>query len=209
METRRKEPTCGGSGSFIVSRCELQRIVSNGLGAGFAGLTLLAVLLGLATLLALVLAGVVLIRRRSGAIPRLLTYVSGGLGLGVLLVAGFGVLALYDEAPPLAALFVAVVVLPLAAVGIFLRRTTELTPLDSLATAGWAWSLPFVVGVVITVGLPVAVRSGFDLAPVESQRLGLVWIATTVGGLVVVVGSLVLGKLTGTLLQDGERGMNP
>lgn len=205
METRRKEPTRGGSGGFIVSGREHHCIVSNGLGAGFAGLTLVAILLGLATLLALALVGVYVIRRRSGQVPHLLTYVSVGVLLVVVLVAGFGVLALYDEAPPLAALFVAIVVLPLAVVGIFLRRSTELTRLDSLATAGWAWSLPFVVGVVVTFGLTIGVRSTFDLAPVESQRLGLIWIATAVGGLVVVLGSLGLGTQTGTLLQDGVR----
>lgn len=168
--------------------------MSNGLGAGFAGLTLLAVLLGLATLLALSLIGVFVFRRRTDAVPRHLKYFSVAVLGGVILVAGFGVLALYDEAATLAALFLAIVLLPLAAVGVYVQRATGLNRLDTLATVGLAWSLPFLVGLVVTFGLTTGIGSTFDLAPAESRRLGLAWIASTVGGIVVVIGSVLLGK---------------
>jgi hypothetical protein len=50
--------------------------MSNGLGAGFFGVTLLMILLGLAAVLTLVLVGVVGFRRRTGTVPQLLKYVS-------------------------------------------------------------------------------------------------------------------------------------
>ena len=168
--------------------------MSNGLGAGFFGVTLLAVLLGLAAVLTLALVGVVGFRRRTGSVPNLLKYVSIAVLGGVLLVAGFGVLAMYDEAVLLAVLFLAIVFVPLAAVGIYLHYMTELTWLDALVTTGLAWSLPFVIGVGVTFGLTIGVSSVLDLAPTESQRLGVVWIAMIVGGAVVVLGSVLLGK---------------
>lgn len=168
--------------------------MSNGLGTGFFGLTLLAILLGLAAVLTLVLVGMVGFRRRTGTVPQLLKYVSIAVLGGVLLVAGFGVLAMYDEAALLAVLFLAIVFVPLVAVGIYLHQTTELTWVDALVTTGLAWSLPFVIGVGGTFGLTIGVSSTFDLAPVESQRLGVVWIAMLVGGAVIEIGSVFLGK---------------
>ncbi|WP_254861368.1 hypothetical protein [Natronomonas gomsonensis] len=168
--------------------------MSNGLGAGFFGLTLLAILLGLAAVLTLALVGVVEFRRRIGTVPQLLKYVSIAVLGGVLVVAGFGVLAMYDEAVLLAVLFLVIVFVPLTVVGIYLHQTIELTRVDVLVTAGLAWSLPFVIGVGVTFGLTIGVSSTFDLAPAESQRLGVVWIAMFVGGAVIVIGSVLLGK---------------
>jgi len=168
--------------------------MSNGLGAGFFGLTLLAILLGLAAVLTLALVGVVGFRRRIGTVPQLLKYVSIAVLGGVLVVAGFGVLAMYDEAVLLAVLFLVIVFVPLTVVGIYLHQTTELTRVDVLVTTGLAWSVPFVIGVGVTFGLTIGVSSTFDLAPAESQRLGVVWIAMLVGGAVIVTGSVLLGR---------------
>lgn len=168
--------------------------MSNGLGAGFFGLTLLALLLGLAAVLTLALVGAVGIRRRNGTVPQHLKYVSITVLGGALLVAGFGVLAMYDEAVLLVALLLVIVFLPLAVVGIYLYQMTELTRLDALATTGLAWSLPFVLGVGVTFGITVGISSMFSLAPAESRRLGVVWIAILVGGGVIVIGSVLLGR---------------
>lgn len=168
--------------------------MSNGLGAGFGGLMLLAVLSGMAGLLGLSLAGVVVSRRRTGTFPRILRYLSAAVLFGVILVAGFAVLALYDETATLAAVFLAIVLVPLGAVGIYLHRMTELSRLDILATAGLAWSIPFLIGLAVTFGGLIVVTNVFDLAPAESQQLGLHWIVTAVGAVVVVLGSLLLGK---------------
>lgn len=168
--------------------------MSNGLGAGFFGLTLLAVLLGLAALQTLSLVGLFLFRRRNETIPHILRYASAAMLAGVLIVGGFGVLVLYDEAATLAFLFITIVVIPLVAVGLFLQYMTEMALLDTLATTGMAWSLPFLVGVVVTFGLTNGVNRLFDLAPAESQQLGLYWIASIVGGIVVVVGAFLLSN---------------
>jgi len=168
--------------------------MSNGLGAGFFGVTLLAILLGLAAVLTIALAGVVVLRRWIGTVPQLLKYVSIAVLGGVLVVAGFGVLAMYDEAVLLAVLFLVIVFVPLTAVGIYLHQTTELTRVDVLVTAGLAWSLPFVIGVGVTFALTIGISSTLDLAPAESQRLWVVWIAMLVGGAVIVIGSVLLGK---------------
>lgn len=168
--------------------------MSDGLGAGFAGLTLLAVLLGLAALLALCLVGVFASRRRTDRDPRSITFLSVAVLGVVIVVAGFGVAALYDEAPPLAVLLLAVVFLPLTAVGAYVRLTTDLQPTDTLATAGVAWSLPFVVGTAVTFGLSIGLGSVLELPPADPQRRALVWIATTVGAVVVVTGSIILAR---------------
>lgn len=178
--------------------------MSNGLGAVFAGLTLVAELLGLAVFLAVCLAGVFVSRRRTGSVHGLLRYVSIALLGLVIVVAGFGVVALYDEAPPLAVLFVAIVLIPIAAVGGYLHLTTELAPIDTLATAGVAWSLPFVVGVADTVGLTTGLGSVLDLPPAGTGRRGLVWIATAIGGFVVVTGSILLGRWISSSLTAAD-----
>lgn len=159
---------------------------------------LLAVLAGLAALLTLSLAGVFVFQRRTEAVPRVLRYLSVALLAGVMLVAGFAVLALYDEAAPLAVVFVAIVFVPLGAVGMYLHRTTELLRLDTLVTAGLAWSIPFLIGLTVTFGGLNVITSVFDLAPAESKQLGLHWIATAVGAVVAVLGTLWLGKHVST-----------
>jgi hypothetical protein len=101
---------------------------------------------------------------------------------------------MYDEAVLLAVLFLTIVFMPLVAVGIYLHQAPELTGVDSLVTTGLAWSLQFIIGVGVTFGLTIGVSSTFDLAPPESQRLGVVWIAILVGGTVIVIGSVFIGK---------------
>lgn len=166
--------------------------MSNGLGAAFGGLLLIAMLAGLATLLALTLGGVVVVQRRTGTVPRWLRYLPVVLLAGVVAVAGFGVLALYDEAATLAAVFVAIVFVPLGGVGVALHRRPDLSRLDVLATAGLAWSLPFLLGLGVTFGSLAVVTSVFELAPAQSRRLGLPWGATAVGGGVVLFSALWL-----------------
>lgn len=177
--------------------------MSNGLGAAFGGLLLLAVLAGLATLLALTLGVVVVVRRRRVTIPRGLRSLSVALLAGVVTVAGFGVVALYDEAATLAAVFLAMVAVPLAVVGIALHRRAALSRLDTIAATGLAWSLPFLLGLAVTFGGLNVVTRVFELAPAESQRLGLQWLATTVGGGVVVGSALWLSTYVRSLIATG------
>lgn len=166
--------------------------MTNGLGAAFGGLMLLALLSGLAGLLGLCLAGAFVSKRRTGTVPRLLRQLSVAAVLGVILVAGFAVVALSDEAATLAAVFFAIVLVPLGAIGIYLHRVTELTRLDTVATVGLAWSIPFLIGLAVTFGVPAVFNRLFDLAPAESRRFGLYWIAPALGAIVVVLGALRL-----------------
>lgn len=168
--------------------------MSDGLGAGFFGLTMLVVLLGIATLLIGCLAGVVRYRRRTGTVPCVLRYVAAGGVAGVVMVAGFAVVVLYPEAATLAGLFVSTVLLPLVVVGFYLHRTTESNWVGLVSSTGMTWSLPFVIGLIVTFGLANVVTSMFDLAPVEARALGLYWIVSAVGGLVVVSGAILVGK---------------
>lgn len=178
--------------------------MSEGLGAGFAGLTLLSVLLGLAALLALCLFAVFVSRRLTDPVPRSITVLSVAVLGVVIAVAGFGVVALSDEAPRLAVLFGAIVLLPLTAVVASVHLTTDLPPTDTLATAGLAWSLPFVVGVVVTFGLSSGLGSVLGLPPAGPQRRALVWIATAVGAAVVVTGSIVLARPVSGFLSAAD-----
>lgn len=108
--------------------------MSNGLGAGFGALLLLAVLLGLAALLALVLLGVFVFQSRHRQFPRVLRFLSVAFLAGVIGTAGFGVVALYDEGAVAAGLFLAIVFLPVIGIGIYLRQRTALPLLDILTT---------------------------------------------------------------------------
>lgn len=166
--------------------------MSNGLGAGFGGLMLLAVLSVLAVLLSFSVMGVFVFNRRIGTVPRALRNLSVVLLLAVFLVTGFAVAALYDEATTLAVVFFAIVFVPLGVVGIYLHQTTDSPLLDTLATAGLAWSIPFLFGVIVIVGGLNILTGMFDVAPAESRRLGLHWIATAVGAGVVVSGTIWL-----------------
>lgn len=154
----------------------------------------------MAGVLGLFLAGGVVSGRRTGAFPRILRYLLVAVVVGVILVAGFAVVALYDEAVTLATVFFGSVFVPLGAVSIYLHRLAELSRLDTLVTAGIAWSIPFLIGLAVTFGGLVVVTDLLDLAPAESQQLGLPWIATAVGAVVVVLGTLLLGKQVNRVL---------
>lgn len=175
--------------------------MSNGLGAGFTGLTLLAVLLGLSTLLVLFLGGVVVVRKRNRAVPPVLTYASVGVLLAVIAVAGFAVVALYDEAASLAGLFVALVLLPLALVGGYLRRQTEVTRVNLLSTIGFAWSLPFILGVFIVFGITAGVGSELGFASTTPQQESLARLATLLGGISVLAGTFLLSSRISRLVS--------
>lgn len=167
--------------------------MSNGLGTAFGALLVIAVLLGLAVLLALSLVGVLVFRRRNDHVPRFLRYLSVALLAGVVGTAGFGVLALYDEGPVVAGLFLAVVFFPLAGVVATLREKSGLRRLDVLATAGLAWCLPFVLGLGLFFGLNAGIGSAFDLAPAEFERLRVAWVAATASGVAALLGAIWIG----------------
>ncbi len=164
--------------------------MANGFGAAFGGLLLLAVVAGLAGLLALCSVGVVRSRRRGGKVPGPYRYGSAVLLVGVVLVAGFAVVALIDEAPAVAAVFVSTVFAPLVVVGGYLSRTADVAVLDAVAATGLAWGAPALAGVAVTFGLPALVSELFGLAPGQSRQFGLPWLGTLLGGVVVVLGAL-------------------
>lgn len=124
--------------------------------------------------------------------------------MGVVLVAGFGLLALYDEAPVGAGLIVALVFVPLAAASVRGWQVDREWP-DVLAGVAMAWSLPFILGLATFLAVNVGVIEAFQLAGGEARALGVVWIAGAGGALVTSIGSVWLyERVAGWLSPAGS-----
>lgn len=175
--------------------------MSGGFGAGFFTLTLLAVLAGLAALLGVSALLAMVLRDRSDGGPAWISPLAVGLLVVVVGVAGFGVLVLFDESAVGAGLVVAVVFAPLLSVGLRHRPWTGGWR-HRLATAGLAWSLPYLLGVVAFVGLNVVIPRSFDLAPGEARSVGVGWIAVVGAGVVVIVGAVGLSDRVAHVLPN-------
>jgi hypothetical protein len=167
--------------------------MSNGLGAGFAALSILAALSGLALLVVLSTAASLAFHRRTGRIPSVLRYLPVASLVGVLAIGGFGTLAFYDEALVVSGLLVALVFIPLVAAGASIRRSPGMGRLDAVAATAMAWSGPFLVGVATVIGLLVTITEAFGLGTAAPERLTVAWIAVTGGGSAAVVGTLLVG----------------
>jgi hypothetical protein len=168
--------------------------MASSFGAGFGAILLAAVLLGLAGLLGALLLGTVVYRRRGQELPRPLQVLAVAALAAALLVGGFGVAALYDEAPVGAVLFLGVVLLPVGAAGGVLRRTTALPPLSLLTTVAIAWSLPYVLGLVLFAAGVVVVPGVLGLPPAAPERLRFAWLGAGLGGVAAVVGTVALAR---------------
>lgn len=155
--------------------------MSNGLGAGFAFLTLLGVLVVLAGVLAVTTAGAVAFHRYRSRVPTLVLALAAGLLAIVVAVAGFGLLALVDEAPLAALVFGVLVGVPLVLVAGRARLVGD-GWLAVAATAGLAWWFPFLVG--------VGVLFGFSTSSGVSPE-----VATAVAGVFVSGGTLLAGEV--------------
>lgn len=164
--------------------------MSGSFGAGFFTLTLMAVLAGLAGLLGLI---ALASRRRAGQVPTLVRSIAMAGLVGVVLVGGLGVLALYDDATVGAGLIVALVFVPLAAASVRGWQVDQGWS-DVLAGVAMAWSLPFILGLATFLAVNVDVIEAFQLAGGEARALGLVWIAGAGGALVTSIGSVWLHK---------------
>lgn len=176
--------------------------MSNGLGTGFFALTLLAVLAGLAILVVVTTIASAVYHRRTNYTPTPVRYLLGVLCVGVLGVAGFGVLVLYDEAPAAAWLFASFVVGPFLVVGSYLVRTTGLSRFDVITTTVMAWGIPFFLGVAVALGSLNGITSVFDLAPAESREMGVAWIAAAIGGVTIVLSMIPIGNSLSTVLYS-------
>jgi hypothetical protein len=185
--------------------------MSNGLGAGFFAISLLAVLAGLAILAILATIAATVLHRRTGRVPTLLRYLLGAICLCVLGVAGFGILLLSDEAPAVAGLFVTIVVIPFLLGGVYFERTTEGTRLAVISTTVMAWGLPFFLGVAVAFGVLNGISSVLDLAPAESRQLGIAWITGAAGGTAILLGMIPIGTRLGGMVRSatGTRDRQP
>jgi len=179
--------------------------MSNGLGAGFAALTTLAVLGALALLVLLSTTIAWAFRRRTGRVPAPVRYLLALVGVAALGIGGFALLAFADEAPMLSGLFSALVVVPLLVVGGYLARTTGLAPLEAAAATAMAWALPFLVGVVVAFGTMVGVRTALGITATEARNMGIPWVAAAVAG-IVVLGAALLGTRLVTLVRSAPDG---
>lgn len=127
--------------------------MSTGFGAAFLGITLFGILLVFASLL-LVAAGVTA-TVPTGRMATLVTYVALVLVVFAGILAVFGILVLADEAPRLAVLLGVVVLVPLVLVAVRVRWAGG-SWLEVGATAGMAWSLPFLVAIWLLFVLQTA-----------------------------------------------------
>ncbi|AZH26788.1 hypothetical protein [Haloplanus aerogenes] len=162
--------------------------MSNGLGAGFAALTLLGVLGGIAVLATLSTVAAYAWVRRTGRLPGPFRY-----GFALLGVTGFGVLALYDEAPAAAGLFLLLGLLPQLVAAATLDRWLSVSRPDLVTTTMMAWSAPFLVGVPVTFGAMNALTSLLHVPAAGTSGTSVPWIASAVGGAVVALGTVLLG----------------
>lgn len=177
--------------------------MSSGLGSGIAAVSIGAILIGLASFALLTAAVSSVLYRRTATVPRSLRYLVVAIGVFVIGVSGFSVLALFDEAPALAGLFASITLVPLLVVAVYFERSTELTRLDLVTTTVMAWGLPFLLGIVVAFGVMIGVTSVVDLTRSEALDLGLTWIASTAGGITVVLCMIPLGRRLGRLLGSG------
>lgn len=166
--------------------------MSNGLGAGFAGLTLLAVLAAVAILAGLAAATGYTLRSRRGRGRDAVRVVLVGLGVVAVGVSGFGVLAFADEAALVAWLLSWLTLLPLLLAAGARVRAMGLSPATAFAATVAAWAPAFLAGLAVTVGATSAINAALGL-PGASQGTGVRWVAAAVGGLVVLLATYGLG----------------
>jgi hypothetical protein len=168
--------------------------MSNGLGAGFGALALLALLVGLALFSALATVVSVAWYRQAGRFPSWLRYLFVLIGVAAVVVTGVGVLALFDEAPTAAGLFLLLGLLPLFGAGVALGRKAESTRLALVVTTVMAWGPALLVGVIVTFGAMGVLVSLLDVPAAVASETSLPWIAAAIGGAVVVVATTLLGS---------------
>ena len=161
--------------------------MSDGLGAAFAAITLFAVLLGLAVLLALVGVVAVVTRRRRDRVPAAVRYAAAVLLVPVGVVPGLAAVALLDEAPAFVPLFLVLVHVPLA-LAAARARVADAAWLDAAATAALAWAVPF----GLATGLTLLASATRLLVPAST---------TLLAGAVAVVGTLLAGEAVAPVLQ--------
>lgn len=166
--------------------------MSDGFGAAFFGLTLLTVTVAIAALL--VMTTVLAVRRGDGQVAPPIRYVAVGLVAAVVVVVGFGVAVLADEAMSLAVLFATVVLLPLLLVA-GRAQWAGASWVSSVAVAGMAWCVPFLVG----VGLLFAIQVATDVSTA---------VMTGLAGVVANGGALLVGERIGRIpdAADSSRG---
>lgn len=176
--------------------------MSNGLGAGLFAVTFVAILAGLALLAVLATIVSVAFRRQTGRFPALLRYPVVAIGIGALGVSVFGTLVVYEDAPAAAGIFLLLGVLPLLVASTYVHSTTDLGRIDLVVTTVMAWGLPFLLGVVLAVGVMSGINSVLDLTTLEARQMGVPWIALAVGGIGIVLGTIALGHRIGRMVRS-------
>jgi hypothetical protein len=164
--------------------------MTNGLGAGFAAASLLAVLAAAAGVLAFVGVFGVLVDPGGRRVPRGFQYAAVVLLAVAAAVGGVGVIALFDEAPLVAALLAGLVPLPLlVAAARVVSGDAVRGRVPVAATVAVAWALPFLVA----LGVLAALTVGTSLPPVVTGPTAVV---------VGTGGALALAGRAGTVVAD-------
>lgn len=164
-------------------------------GAGFALLSLLLVLGGLAAVA--LLAGAVALgyRRYTGESPP----EAGRYPLVLLLVAavgvaGFGIVALVDEAPIGSGLLLAGVAVPLVASVATLRWRNGRSWPSVGAIATVAWSAGYLLGLAAFAGIVATVPAALDIPQGSARTANVAWVAVGVTGVVATVVAVEIAR---------------
>ena len=175
-------------------------------GTGFSVVFVFSALAGLAVLLGLSAAGILRRHEPGERLPLWTRVVPIVLVVEVVAATVVGLLAFSGSAPVAVAMLATLVVLPLVAVAVRTRRRTRLDWRDVVATTALAWSLPFLVGLALFLGLTraIAVFFGTDGSARGLVELGLV--STMVSGVVVVAGvGLLASRLAPRFVASRRR----
>lgn len=130
--------------------------MSNGLGAGFTALTIIAILFAVSILTWVVAVAATLLDRRRPESSDASTYLLVSLGIIAVAVSGFGVVAFADEAVLVSWLLACLTVLPVGVAAGIQLRTTDLSPATIGAATTVGWGVGFPAGLAVTVATTAA-----------------------------------------------------
>ena len=162
------------------------------------------VLLGLSTLLTVFLGGCIGLRHWDRTVHPALKYASIVVLVAVIGAAGLQIVQLFDFIDHMSGLFVALVLIPvalvlipLAVVGAYLQQRSHLAPVNRLSTLALSWGPSFIIGVIMSIGIPELIYTVELTRDMESLRLP----AVVLGGITIIASGLRLSSWINPLVS--------
>lgn len=164
--------------------------MTDAIGAAFLSITLVLILGGLAAGGIVGAVVTVLWHGRRGATPTALQYLVAVLALVMVVVSVWGVVVIGEPAPQAGTLFAMTTFVPLILGVGYGRLTADGGWLAQIATATIGWSLAFVPGFALAIGLLRVLRD--VLEPAAEPASPLPYVAAITAGIVmaVVIGAI-------------------